>query len=393
MGDFFSTTGSSFGDIGLRVAGGMTPKLVNAIYPMEALTQFHLKHHLPGLTGRWMDYRSVDMFFNGNLHRLSHGHHPISDGFKVLINKDLKFGEFLHHLGMDSLTSKGIPILPEAIGKNLVALGLSKKMAYEFCTLNLPKVLGGSLGLIVAGKDVVLAFSDQIPHTFGAAGLRFLSGALTLGLGCYPPNPLLIISGIAELGVSANTLYKTIVDPNLPVIGEPMSVFLPKLETAIGLSVLLSATISSIAGKDPEDIGKVSAAAGVAALSNATISAAVKSGSLLSLSNTFIGPFLGPLASVTTFILVKAILDQLILSNGKDVVYYQEYCDALMPNYLNQPALGFDQTGLQNYFSTSNVIPLLGTSSSPIGELQGEKLLLSGNLLSSVESSFALEEK
>ena len=43
MGDFFPTTGSSFGDIGLRVAGGMTPKLVNAIYPMEALTQFHLK--------------------------------------------------------------------------------------------------------------------------------------------------------------------------------------------------------------------------------------------------------------------------------------------------------------------------------------------------------------
>ena len=389
MGDYFSTAEPSFGAVGLRIAGGLTQKIVNALYPMAELTQFHLKHHLPGLTGRWMDYRSADMFFNGNLHRLSHGHNLVSDGIKVLINKDLKFGDFLHHLGMDSLTSKGIPVLPEAIGKNLVAMGLSKKIAYEFCSLNLPKILGGSLGLVISGHDVILAFSDAIPHTFGAAGLRLLSGALSLGLGCYPPNPLLIVSGLAELGVSANTFYKAIVDPNLPVVGEPMSAFLPQLGSAIGLSVLLSATIGGVMGKDPDEVAKTAVAAGAATLSGTTLSSAVQSGSLLSLSNTFIGPFLGPLASVMTFLLVKSILDHLILTKGKDIVCYQEYCDALMPDYFDQPTLGFDQTGLQNYFSTPNVIPLLGTT-APIGELREDKLLLSGRMLSSAEESFAV---
>lgn len=390
MGDFFNTVGSSFEDTGLRVAGGLTPRIVNALYPMEELTQFHLKHHLPGLTGRWMDYRSADMFFNGNLHRLSHGHNLVSDGIKVLINKDLKFGEFLHHLGMDSLTSKGLPVLPESIGKYLVTtFGLSKKVAYELCSVNVPKILGGSLGIVLAGKDVVLAFSDQIPHTFGAAGLHFLTGAIGLGLGCYPPNPLIITSGLAELGVSAHTFYKTIVDPNLPVIGEPMSVFLPQLEVAIGLSVLLSATLGGVMGKDPEDVAKTAMAAGSAAMMASAMSPIVKSGALLSLSKTFIGPFLCPMASVTTFLLVKAILDHLISSKDKDVVRYQEYCDALMPNYFNQSALSFDETNLQNYFQMPLAIPLLGMTSQPLGELQNGTLLLSGNALSSIEECYA----
>ena len=142
-------------------------------------------------------------------------------------------------------------------------------------------------------------------------------------------------------------------------------------------------------GKDPDEVAKTAVAAGAATFSGTTLSSAVQSGSLLSLSNTFIGPFLGPLASVMTFLLVKAVLDHLILTKGKDVVCYQEYCDALMPDYFDQPAFGFDQSGLQNYFSAPNVIPLLGTT-SPIGELREDKLLLSGRMLSSVEESFAM---
>ena len=50
MTNFFTATGLGTNDISLRCLGGLSPALVNAAYPMEALTKFHYAHHIPGLT-------------------------------------------------------------------------------------------------------------------------------------------------------------------------------------------------------------------------------------------------------------------------------------------------------------------------------------------------------
>ena len=221
MTNFFTATGLDTTDISLRCIGGISPALVNSVYPMEALTKFHRAHHISGLTGCWMDTGATASggAVKGSLHRLFHGHHLFEDGFKVVVNPDLKFGEFLHHLGMDSLTSRGIPnpLLPTAVGKQLVKLGMGPKFVNELLTINVPKILGGSVSLICAGRDVFLAFSDAIPHTFLAAGTHFGLGLLNIALGLYPPNIFLLTAGVAEIGVGIATTYRTIVDSSGPV--------------------------------------------------------------------------------------------------------------------------------------------------------------------------------
>lgn len=105
MSDFFNQTGLTNTDVTLRALGNLAPRVVDSIYPLQELTKFHYAHHIPGLTGRWMDTGATALggAVKGSFHRLAHGHHLFDDGFKVLVNPQLKFGEFLHHLGMDSL--------------------------------------------------------------------------------------------------------------------------------------------------------------------------------------------------------------------------------------------------------------------------------------------------
>ena len=151
MTNFFTETGLGTTDISLRCLGGISPALVNAAYPMEALTKFHYAHHISGLTGRWMDTGATALggTVKGTFHRLAHGHHLFEDGFKVVVNPNLKFGEFLHHLGMDSLTARGIPnpLLPTSVGEQLVKFGMRQQFVNELMTVNMPKILGGSVGL------------------------------------------------------------------------------------------------------------------------------------------------------------------------------------------------------------------------------------------------------
>ncbi len=391
MAPFFEQTGSSFADMSLRCAGGISPAIVNSIYPMQALTAYHLSHHIPGLTGRWMDLRSLawDKAFNGSFHRLSHGHHLFEDGFRVLINKDLKFGEFLHHLGMDSLTVRGIPnplipaFVPDSLAKSLAPLGISKEFIYEMSTINVPKILSGSLGLVCAGKDVLLVFSDAIPHTYAAAGLRFLTGSVELCLGLFPPNPLLLVASASEFAVGFVTLCRTIVDPVLPIIGQPASVFLPVLGQSVGVAALIGGCVGLFAGDDWTDVPKsILESAGAASVSTVVNFA---------LSGSFLGPFLGPLAGVATFLVLKRMLDAAIVSkSGQPPLRYLEWCDDMAKNYFLESKAS-DFTGLTDYFGGSKVIPCLGCvdRTEPIGVLKGDKLLLSEHNLSDMEGRIA----
>lgn len=356
MADFFTATGLNTTDITLRCLGGVSPAIVNAAYPMAALTQFHYAHHIPGLTGRWMDTGATALggAVRGSFHRLAHGHHLFEDGFKVLVNPKLKYGEFLHHLGMDSLTVRGIPnpLLPTAVGEQLVRLGMNQQFVSELMTVNMPKILGGSVGLACAGMDVFFAFSDAIPHTFLAAGMHFGFGALNTVFGLYPPNLLLLTAGAMEVGVGIATTYRTIVDPILPTVGVPASVFLPALGQSVALASLIGACASIFTGRSWVDVPKTVAA-------SASASAVSTSVTFAASANGFIGPFIGPVAAIATFIIMRKMLDAAFPATEPKPVYEE---------YINKEAL--------NVFQHDTVMPMPGISKEPIGMLKGDRFLL-----------------
>ena len=356
MTNFFTATGLGTTDISLRCLGGISPALVNAVYPMEALTKLHYAHHIPGFTGRWMDTGSTALggVVKGPFHRLTHGHHLFCNGYKVLKDPRLKFGEFLHHLGMDSLTKQGIPnpLLPPAVGEQLVKLGMRPQLVNKFLTINVPKILGGSVSLACAGRDVFFAFSDKIPHTFLAAGTYFGLGALDIALGLYPPNFLLLTAGATEIGVGIATTYRTIVDPILPVVGVPASVFLPALGQSVAMGTLIGACASIFTGDSWTDVPK-------AVATSASASAVSRFVTFAASANGFLGPFVGSLAAIATYILMRKMLDAAFPAKESRPVY-EEY---------------IDKENL-NVFQQETVLPMPGIAKEPIGMLKGEKLLL-----------------
>lgn len=368
MSSFFEQTGLTSSDITLRALGNLTPKVVDAIYPLEALTKLHYAHHLPGLTGRWMDIGATALggTVKGSFHRLAHGHHLFDDGLKVLVNPELKFGQFLHHLGMDSLTARGIPnpLIPKGVGAALVNLGFQKSFVNELLTLNVPKVLGGSLALACSGYDVMMAFSDAIPHTFGAAGMHFLFGALNTGFGMFPPNPLLLLSGGMELAVASVTAYRAVVDPLIPTLGVPMSVYLPALGQAVALAAIISSCVGIFTGagwkKLPELVTSATAATAVGTTVTFTAKAA-----------GYVAPFYGPIAGIATYILMRNIWKRLKIES--DEIQY-------LP-------VGTDPT--LRIFRSGAVIPLFQVPQEPIGSLKNGKLLLSETGLRSMFANIA----
>ena len=353
---FFDNVGLNINQLSLRTIGGISPAIVNSLYPMKYLTEFHLKSHIGGLTGKWIDTGTTALGGrpSGSFHRLTHGHHLFEDGFKVLVNDKLKYGEFLHHLGLDSLTTRGIPnpLIPTTIGNKLIDLGLSKSYVNELLTINIPKILGGSLGLVCAGKDVYMVFSNSIPHTFPAAGIHFLSGSLYLTFGSFPPNILLLTAGVAEIGVSAITAYRTIVDPVMPIVNVPGSVFFPILKKSVALAAVLGACASIFTGSDWNDVAKSSiASAGSAGIATTA--------SLVAAGKGFIAPFLGPLSGIISFIILKKLLDK--ITEPDDVTV----------NYIE-----YENSGLMQTIPNDVTIPLLGTPNKPIGRLENNLLVI-----------------
>ncbi len=355
MSNFFAQTGLGAGDIALRAGGVLSPPVVNAVYPLEALTRLHEAWHIPGLTGRWMDTGSTALggAVRGSFHRLTHGHHLFEDGFKVLVNPELNFGQFLHHLGMDSLTARGIPnpLLPSAVGQRLVDLGMSQRFVSELLSVSVPKVLGGGLGLVCAGMDVYACFSDAIPHTFMAAGTHFTLGALELGFGLFPPNAFLLLAGAAEMGVAAVTAYRAIVDPVLPVVGVPASLYFPALGQAVLLAALVGACVGYFTGAPGRQIARTMGCAAAASGVATTTAFAVKGGG-------FLAPFMGPLAGIATFLLANKLLNS--FGDGGGRVAYREYEP---PRY---PAA----------FRMGSAIACPRVARRPIGMLRGDRLLM-----------------
>jgi len=356
---------SYFDDQKWKLIGSIVPAnpIVHALYPMDVLTQFHQNSHIKGLTGRWMDTLPGRFVPGGNFHRIRHGHHALYDGMMVWKEPKLKFGEFLHHLGMDSLSKQGVPnpFLPtETLFKILRGMGLSVNSANELLTVNLPKLLGGGVSLLCAGTDVYACFADTIPHTWAAATWHLGLGAMDLFWGCFPPNPLILLSSGMELGVGITTGARTLIDIYQPAtmsILDSAVVGFPMWGEMVTLSALFGAGIGYWSGNSWENISK---GAGITVVSSAT--AASISGML---TGNFVAPFAGAAAGFVTGLLLRKIF--MSMSEPKlteiktDVDYFGEL------SYFSNKS---------QYFNSGVVIPLWQLPREPIGTIKDGRLLL-----------------
>lgn len=351
-------------------------KLTQYLYPMEKLTRMHKKFHIQSVTHTWMDQVS------GSCHRLKHGHHLIKDGFTVLTTPNLKFGDFLHHLGCDIFTKEGIPnpLLPT---KTLLAffhdLGFKMPTINELLSVNIPKIFGGSLALLCTGSDVWACFSDTIPHTWTAALWHGGLGAFDIFCGWFPRNPLLFLAGGAEIGVGVTTAARTLIDvftPAAQAAADSFVLFPVWMETA-ALSALFGACLGYWNGQSYERIVKN---AGIA-MTTSTIASAVS----YSLTGNFIAPFIGGAAGFLTGLLLRKIF----LNNQQN-----EAAEAIKKpiiNYFNSSSLfnGVDYFNQSNYFNQANyfannsfVMPIMQIQKEPIGHIYNDTLELNPKSLS-----------
>lgn len=271
-----------------QIVGMASPAFVEAVYPYRELTEWHRLNHIPGLTGRWMDRGATELggAVRGSYHRLAHGHHLIEDGLKVIRVPELKFGEFLHHLGLDSLTRRGVPnpFIPKILVEKLIETGLPVSTVSEWASINVPKLLGGGLALVVSGNDVVMAFSDAIPHTWSAVGKHFAFGVLDTVFGVVSENPLLLVGAAGEFFASGVTAWRVLMDPVVEHCdyGSLGGFFVPALGDAIGLGPVLSGCSALMAGA-PLGQAADAAISATAAATAATYAKMAKTGLILGL--------------------------------------------------------------------------------------------------------------
>ena len=265
----------------------------------RGLSEFHLHHHLPGPTGAWMDA------LKGPNHRIFSGHHLIEDGIRVIRDPNLKFGDFLHHLGCDFLSVKGIPVVPKFMINGLLSTGLSETYVSNLCSLNLAQVLSGGISLVCSGADVLMVLADAIPHTFSAAGMHFVMGCFDLAGGLMFPNILMVGASAGEFLTSAVTLYRAVTDPVIPMLGVPGSVFYPALFQAMLFGGLIGGAVSVLRGNSVGETAKI--------VSSSTLSSAAAT-----FANFAVGSFAVSAASgVATFFVAKKLLDTLFPSQEK----------------------------------------------------------------------------
>ena len=265
----------------------------------RGLTEYHLAHHLPGPTGAWMDA------LKGPNHRIFSGHHLIEDGIRVIKAENLKFGEFLHHLGMDFLSVKGVPVVPRFMIEALAKTGLSESYISSLCSLNVAQVLNGGIALVCSGADVLMVLADVIPHTLSAAGLHFVLGCFDLATGLVFPNVLVVAASVGEFFTSAVTLYRAITDPVIPMLGVPGSVFYPALFQSMIVGGILGGGITLLTGGSLGEAVKTSA--------SSTLSAAAATFTSFA-SGTFL---VSATAGVATFFVAKKLLDTVFPENNE----------------------------------------------------------------------------
>jgi hypothetical protein len=253
------------------------------------------------------------------------------------------------------------------LGEKLLAIGLKPALVRELMTVNVPKILGGSLALVCSGSDVLLAFSDAIPHTFLAAGAHFAFGVLDLVFGVYPPNILMLTAGIGEIGVGSITAYRAWVDPVISMLGAPASVFLPALGHSIALSAVVASCAWLFSGDSFGKLPKLVVPSALAASAGTTTAFMLKAAHL----SGFLSPFIGPLAGITAFVLARKALEF-----GR-------------PSNIGISYKAAESAPGLTSFHEETAIPLLSLPKKPIGRIEGHSLIFDRDSVSATAAALA----
>lgn len=170
-------------------------------------------------TDRWMDV--VDGAVRGPNHRWLH-HHPVDFAkawWEQSPSTSLRWNDYVRHGFLDSITVKGLPLLPEAVHAKLVALGIPPSVLFEWTHLNIFDVAVGSLSIIGGGTHLFLAITGCLPWqgtetfllTFGLGALQIVGGIAT-------HNPLLIAGGALDCAAGATSYWHHIHIPEPSLI-------------------------------------------------------------------------------------------------------------------------------------------------------------------------------
>lgn len=147
-----------------------------------------------------MDAANGGVLANGGWHRLFGGH--------SLVDFDMwqKYGgRYPVELAKDFLTKNGLPLpgVQTLVENKLVSV----QFATKFGSLNIGGFLGGSLGFTGSlvrmrklQKDPA-AYDDKMLSTGFTGTLKILSGSMSA-------NPVLLLSGIVDVGIASNSLVR-----------------------------------------------------------------------------------------------------------------------------------------------------------------------------------------
>ncbi len=170
-------------------------------------------------TDSWMDV--VDGAVRGPNHRWLH-HHPLDFAkawWEQNPGDNLRWADFARHGFLDSITVKGLPLLPEVVHAKLVALGIPPSVLFEWTHLNIFDVAVGSLSIIGGGTHLFLAITGCLPwqgtETFL---LTFGLGSLQIAGGIATHNPLLIVGGALDCAAGATSYWHHIHIPEPSLI-------------------------------------------------------------------------------------------------------------------------------------------------------------------------------
>lgn len=170
-------------------------------------------------TDRWMDV--VNGAVRGPNHRWLH-HHPL-DFAKAWLDQTpadgLRWDDYGRHCFLDSITIKGIPLLPEAVHTKLVELGIPPNVLFEWTHLNMFDVAVGSLSIFGGGTHLFLAITGCFPwqgtETFL---LTFGLGTLQIAGGIATNNPLLVVGGALDCAAGGTSYWHHIHIPETSLI-------------------------------------------------------------------------------------------------------------------------------------------------------------------------------
>ena len=207
-----ATLESVAASIGLGTGGAVS--FFRSEVPWKSIAEW--THKLPKTpTDQWMDV--VDGAVRGPNHRWLR-HHPY-DFAKAWWQEEgagkLNWFDYFRHGFLDSITIKGLPLLPQAVHTKLLALGIPADILFKWTHLNVFDITVGALSVAGGGTHLVLAIAGHLPwggtETFM---LTFGLGALQVAGGIFTSNPFLVAGGAMDITAGALSYWQHVHVPD-----------------------------------------------------------------------------------------------------------------------------------------------------------------------------------